>query len=266
VLAEQHLALTETFHHPDGEYTDSDFIGKVFPNCVGKDVIERCSQAVKEMTRCAFGPDVALPEVRIDGHLDVTFPYILSHIEYIIGELLRNSMHAVTERHREKVRRRNSTAAAGNSDTPPPIEVIICESDQHVTIRVSDQGGGIPREVMPHLWSFTKGAATDYILANLKQVPAMAATMQELQVGSHGLADQATSRTAHGNSLATLTSRSPHLRLGMGLPLSRVYAEYWAGSLTLHNLVGHGVDVFLQISKLGNKPEQLPTRASIDAV
>lgn len=68
------------------------------------------------------------------------------------------------------------------------------------------------------------------------------------------------------NSLSSLTSRPPNLRLGMGLPLSRVYAEYWAGSLHVHSLEGYGVDAFLQISRLGNKNEQLTTRASMDAV
>ena len=48
--------------------------------------------------------------------------------------------------------------------------------------------------------------------------------------------------------------------------MSRIYAEYWAGSLELHNLEGYGVDTFLQLSKLGNKNEQLITRASMDAV
>jgi len=68
------------------------------------------------------------------------------------------------------------------------------------------------------------------------------------------------------SSLSSLTSRPPNLRLGMGLPMSRVYAEYWAGSLELHSLEGYGCDAFLQISKLGNKNEQLSTRASMDAV
>jgi hypothetical protein len=45
-----------------------------------------------------------------------------------------------------------------------------------------------------------------------------------------------------------------------------VYAEYWAGSLSVHSLEGYGVDAFLQISKLGNKNEQLATRASMDAI
>ena len=44
------------------------------------------------------------------------------------------------------------------------------------------------------------------------------------------------------------------------------YTRYWAGSLEIHSLDGYGVDAFLQISKLGNKNEQLSTRASMDAV
>jgi hypothetical protein len=68
------------------------------------------------------------------------------------------------------------------------------------------------------------------------------------------------------SSLGSLTSRPPNLRLGIGLPMSRVYAEYWAGYLELHSLEGYGADAFLQISKLGNKSEQLTTRASLDAV
>jgi len=220
---------------------------------------------------------VALPEIRIDGHLDANFPYILSHLEYIIGELLRNSVQAVAEKHQR--RRKDQAAPAA---PPPPIEVTICESNQHVIIRISDQGGGIPRESLPYLWSFSKGPASGKILANLGRVPKMAATMQELQIEDedshghghgHGSRTAATARESGGeigrdlnSSLASLSSRPPNLRLGMGLPLSRVYAEYWAGSLALHSLEGYGVDAFLQISKLGNKNEQLTTRASMDAV
>ncbi|EGE04067.1 hypothetical protein TEQG_03099 [Trichophyton equinum CBS 127.97] len=64
----------------------------------------------------------------------------------------------------------------------------------------------------------------------------------------------------------SLSSRPPNLRLGMGLPMSRVYAEYWAGTLELHSLEGYGVDAFLQISRLGNQNEQVSKRAAIDAV
>jgi pyruvate dehydrogenase kinase 2/3/4 len=235
---------------------------------VAKDVVERCGAAIQEVAQRAFGPDVAMPKINIDGHLDASFPYILSHIEYIIGELLRNSVQAVVEKHEQ---RRDKDTHPDRA--PPPIEVTICESPQHVIIRVSDQGGGIPHDAMPYLWSFSKGPASSRILANLGQVPKMAATMQELQVEDKQDADMAQGEhqdsdpaLTHGNSLASLSSRPPNLRLGMGLPLSRVYAEYWAGSLTLHSLEGYGVDAFLQISKLGNKNEQLTTRATMDAV
>lgn len=96
----------------------------------------------------------------------------------------------------------------------------------------------------------------------------MAATMQELKPEVPGEASPGTSngKRLSDASLASLTSRPPNLRLGMGLPMSRVYAEYWAGNLEMHSLEGYGCDAFLQISKLGNKNEQLTTRASMDAV
>ncbi|KAE8150177.1 branched-chain alpha-ketoacid dehydrogenase [Aspergillus avenaceus] len=258
VIAEQHLALTETFNSPwhfpgshDRTDLNADFVGEVFLKCNAKEVIERCGKLAQDMTRQASGSD-QIPEISVQGHHDATFPYMLSHLEYIIGELLRNSIQAVSEKY------------TGLSEKPPPIEVLVCEAPQHVILRISDQGGGIPREVLPYLWSFNKGPHSKARLQNLEQVPAMAATMQELTVPRER--KRVDKETFRESSLDTLTSRPPNLRLGMGLPMSRVYAEYWAGSLELHSLEGYGVDAFLQISKLGNKNEQVTTRASIDAV
>ncbi|KAI1768699.1 alpha-ketoacid dehydrogenase kinase [Hypoxylon sp. FL1150] len=268
VIAEQHLALTETFHShwfsPGAKLSEGEFIGEVFIKCIAKDVIEHCAKAIQNLARSANPPDTKIPEIRVNGHLDASFPYILSHLEYIIGELLRNSVQAVIENHR---RSRDPTSE------PPPIDVTLCEAQQHVIIRISDQGGGIPHDVLPYLWSFGKGPLKKQRLANLGQVPLMAATLQELRVeDGRLLALQQNSEKGgagaggHDSSLSSLSTRPPNLRLGMGLPLSRVYAEYWAGSLELHSLEGYGVDAFLQISKLGNKNEQLATRAAMDAV
>ena len=222
---------------------------------MAKDVIDRCGKAVQALAQSTYGPGVQVPEIMVEGHLDASFPYILSHHEYIVGELLRNSVQAVIERQQKR----------GDQSPPPPIEVTICEAPQHVIIRTSDQGGGIPRDEVPYLWSFSKGSQSQARLENLGQVPKMAATMQELHV--HGELARADLKTpSYGTSLSTLSNRPPNLRLGMGQPLSRVYAEYWAGNLELHSLEGYGVDAFLQISKLGNKNEQLTTRASMEAV
>ncbi|KAJ0308332.1 hypothetical protein COL516b_003601 [Colletotrichum fioriniae] len=272
VIAEQHLALTETYHSPwfspGAKLSESEFIGEVFIKCIAKDVIERCTRAVQSLARSTYGHDVQVPEIKVEGHLESSFPYILSHLEYIIGELLRNSVQAVIERRQRNSKDNNNKTKNADDKPPPPIEVTICEAQQHVIIRISDQGGGIPREELPYLWSFSKGPQSQRRLENLGRVPKLAATMQELHVSDElGRADMKTPNShAHGNSLASMTSRPPDLRLGMGLPLSRVYAEYWAGSLELHSLEGYGVDAFLQISKLGNKNEQLTTRATMDAV
>ncbi|KAJ5223703.1 Pyruvate dehydrogenase kinase [Penicillium chermesinum] len=259
VIAEQHLALTETFnspwHFPDSqERTDmnSDFVGEVFLKCNAKEVVEHCGKVAQELMR-KTSQSAQIPAITVQGHLTATFPYILSHLEYIVGELMRNSVQAVMEKYKD------------STQPPPPIQVLICETPQHVIMRISDQGGGLPRELLPSLWSFSKGPRTQSRLENLEQVPAMAATMQELKVS-----ERTERKTDQGgyreSSLDTLTSRHPNLRLGMGLPMSRVYAEYWAGSLEMHSLEGYGVDAFLQISKLGNKNEQVTSRAAIDAV
>lgn len=272
MIAEQHLSLTETFDSdwfsPGAKLAEGDFIGEVFLKCVAKDVIERCGAAVQALARSANGPDVQIPEIRITGHLEASFPYILSHLEYIVGELLRNSVQAVIDHH-ARGGNRGRRNAVDPTAPPPPIEVTVCEAQKHVIIRVSDQGGGIPRDVLPYLWSFSKGPRSRQRLENLTQVPFMAATMQELRTndGRNPLpSSPMPAYPSYDDSLTPLSTRPPHLRLGMGLPLSRVYAEYWAGSLELHSLEGYGVDAFLQISKLGNKNEQLATRAAMDSL
>lgn len=257
VIAEQHLALTETFHAPwhfEGKRSqmapEDDFVGEIFLKCNAKEIIEKCARTASELAATAYGRDVQIPKIVLQGHLDTTFPYIPSHLEYIVGELLRNSIQAVVEQ-------------KGSTD-PTPIKVLVCEAAQHVIIRVSDQGGGIDRDILPYLWSFAKGPRRNKRLQNLGQVPRLAATMQEVQ--SPSALDQQGKGERYGDSLQTLSSRPPDLRLGMGLPMSRIFAEYWAGSLELHSLEGFGCDAFLQINRLGNRNEVLSTRATMDAV
>jgi pyruvate dehydrogenase kinase 2/3/4 len=248
VIAEQHLALTETFNSPwhvPQPSSENDFVGEVLLRCNAREVVERCGKIAQEICRPHEADGPAVPEIRVQGHTDATFPYVLSHLEYIIGELLRNSIQAVMEQYPDPKK------------PPPPIEVLICEAPQQVIIRISDRGGGISRDLLPYLWSFNKGPRSSTRLQNLSRVPELAATIHEVGKPQKRVRD---------SSLSTLASRPPDLKLGMGLPMSKVYAEYWAGGLELHSLEGYGVDAFLQISKIGNQNEQLTSRASIDAV
>ncbi|EWC45002.1 hypothetical protein DRE_06282 [Drechslerella stenobrocha 248] len=265
-IAEQHVALTDTYNSPfffphvpqngvSRDHTNgADFVGEVFLKCNAREVVEKCGKLCQYLSRQANGPDSPVPEIIIDGHPEATFPYIPSHLEYIIGELLRNSIQATIERH----------GGDGNSNLPP-INVLICQTAQYVIFRISDQGGGIPQDIFPHIWSFSKGPRRQKQLQNISLVPTMSATLQEL---FHTGAKEGTIENGkvRGTSLAPLSHRPPNLRLGLGLPLSRVYAEYWAGSLKLHSLASYGVDTILQINKLGNNLERLVERRNLDGI
>lgn len=249
VIAEQHLALTDTYNSPGHSphpSSENDFVGEVLLRCNAEEIVHGCGEFAQQVCRDS-NEGAVVPEINIRGHLSATFPYVLSHLEYIIGELLRNSIQAVTDHHKD------------SRQPPPPIEVLICEAPQQVVIRISDQGGGVPRDILPYLWSFNKGPRRRQRLESLGQVPALAANMKEVQISG------ASGTRSRDSSLSQLSIRHPKMRLGMGLPMSRVYAEFWAGGLEMHSLEGYGVDAFLQISKLGNQNEQLISRASIDA-
>jgi len=231
VIAEQHLSLTETFHSIEGAANDQ--VGEVLSNLNAKEAVDQCASAIRAFAKAAYG-DTKLPEVTIQGHLDATFTYIPSHLEYILGELLRNSFQAVCENRQEDT-------------TPPPIEVTICESVQNVIIRISDRGLGIPHDFLnKHLWSFGPGPRRDVRLDSLKKLKIVEDDTSTIAKPEH-----------YDLSLNSFTTRPSNLRLGIGLPMSKLYAEYWAGSLEIHSLEGYGVDAFLQLSKLGNQNEQL---------
>jgi len=83
------------------------------------------------------------PEVIMSGRLDLTFPYVPTHLHYIMLELLKNSMRATVEWH-------------GPDADFPPIKVIIADGsdNEDVVIKVSDEGGGIPRSNVKKIWSY----------------------------------------------------------------------------------------------------------------
>jgi pyruvate dehydrogenase kinase 2/3/4 len=55
------------------------------------------------------------PEVTIHGRTDLNFPYVPSHISYILLELLKNSMRATVETH--------------GVDKMPPIRIVFADGE-----------------------------------------------------------------------------------------------------------------------------------------
>jgi len=139
--------------------------------------------------------------------------------DYIMLELLKNSMRATVEFH-------------GVDEDYPPIKVVIADGDENedVVIKVSDEGGGISRSNMKKIWSYLFTTADPSI--------------QEGMVGGGNSVD-------HGID-------APLAGLGYGLPISRSYCRYFGGDLSIMSMEGYGTDAFVYLARLGNSREPLP--------
>ena len=56
----------------------------------------------------------------------------------------------------------------------------------------------------------------------------------------------------------THTHAHTHTGLGYGLPISRAYARYWGGDMSIMSMEGYGTDAFVHLSRLGIHDEPLP--------
>ncbi|KAK9478556.1 branched-chain alpha-ketoacid dehydrogenase [Lipomyces japonicus] len=238
VITEQHLTMTDAFLK-DKNFNSSDQIGHVFLQCHAKNVVDQCASLATRLSLSLHG-NIPLPEIIYEGDVNAKFPYIQSHLRYIIGEILRNTFEASAERFE------------ATGEIPSPVQVTISDSPDYVIFRFSDKAGGLPPEIVPYLWSFVNGPRTAIRHQNFSKVKGMEAIVDELEatLDSENFGE---GRQKHVSSLSSLTLRSPAIRLGIGLPMSRIYAEFSGGKLSVKSLEGYGCDVFLHICKLGNE-------------
>ena len=91
------------------------------------------------------------PPVQLICPPDLTFAYVPGHLSHIVFELLKNSLRAVVERLGAEYEDRVDSASGGGY---PPIKVIVVEGSEDITIKISDEGGGIPRSAIPLIWTY----------------------------------------------------------------------------------------------------------------
>jgi signal transduction histidine kinase len=75
---------------------------------------------------------------------------MLTRRSHICFELLKNSLRAVVERY-----------GVDNEDAFPPIKVVVVEGSEDITIKISDEGGGIPRSAIPLIWTYLYTTMSD---------------------------------------------------------------------------------------------------------
>lgn len=158
MLAEQHIALSEAlddpFHFfndsasapPDKHENDGEHVGIIYTSLKVSSAVEKSirllTRIFEEEIRAGIrkGDAAVLPKIVVDGALEARFAYIPEHLEYIMFELLKNSMLAVM---RQPL----------SSRDPVCIRVTIVEGppDEDLIIRISDCGGGLPSTVLPKM-------------------------------------------------------------------------------------------------------------------
>ncbi|XP_031285786.1 pyruvate dehydrogenase (acetyl-transferring) kinase, mitochondrial [Pistacia vera] len=188
------------------------------PHCVGyintkmspMKVARNASEDARFICLREYG---SAPEVNIYGDPDFTFPYVPSHLHLMVFELVKNSLRAVQERNMDSDR------------VAPPVRIIVADGLEDVTIKVSDEGGGIARSGLPKIFTYLYSTAKNPLDENLDIDSTDAVTMAGY---------------------------------GYGLPISRLYARYFGGDLQIISMEGYGTDAYLHLSRLGDSQEPLP--------
>ncbi|XP_063791258.1 branched-chain alpha-ketoacid dehydrogenase kinase isoform X1 [Pseudophryne corroboree] len=208
MLATHHLFLHEE---------KPDFVGIICTRLSPKKVIEVWVDFARRLCEIKYGN---APRVRINGHVAARFPFIPMPLDYILPELLKNSMRATMESHIE------------SPYNVPDISVTIANNDIDLIIRISDRGGGIPHDCLERVMDYhfttvesnTQDSNINPVFGNMMD-----------------MVNSSPTETMHG--------------FGFGLPTSRAYAEYLGGSLSIQSLQGIGTDVYLRVKHIDGKEE-----------
>ena len=174
--------LMEHHLHSQEEYSQQGWAGIIKENFCPSEVIQA---AIDDATQLCVDDLGDAPPVRVKLPAGgATLTHVPSHIHYILTELLKNAMRAVTSRH----------LATG---TLPDIAVTVAFGADDTCIRISDEGGGIPMDAMDQIWNYAYTTAPTPLAVMLddREYPP-----QQLR-------------------------QSALAGYGMGLPLSRLYAQ-----------------------------------------
>eukprot|EP00929_Paragymnodinium_shiwhaense_P103877 TRINITY_DN67711_c0_g1_i1.p1 TRINITY_DN67711_c0_g1~~TRINITY_DN67711_c0_g1_i1.p1 ORF type:complete len:481 (+),score=115.42 TRINITY_DN67711_c0_g1_i1:62-1504(+) len=255
MLMSHYLQLSRLPSEPCTRQLDYDpdcnpYRSSIDPQCNAPRIANHAANLVQKMCRMRYGVS---PRIDVVNRGAATFAFVPRYLLYILSELLKNSVRAVVETHCPEA----LSFEAGVTISPhkqqeleakmPPV-VLLVTGDEHIcTVRLSDEGGGIPIAHLSHVWSYLYSTA-EQVHAPVSRVAIdEPADLQFLQ------------RSSPGDTNQDILMGSPLAGLGCGLPLSRLYAEYLGGSIELQTLPQFGTDVFVYLNKLEKVSETLQT-------
>ncbi|KAK6360360.1 hypothetical protein TWF730_006504 [Orbilia blumenaviensis] len=205
MLIGQHVALNE-------QPRELDHVGIICTKTNVKELAEEAISNARFTCESYYGLYSA-PQVQLVCKDDLNFMYVPGHLSHMLFETLKNSLRAVVETHGQ------------DSDDFPAVKLIVAEGKEDITIKISDEGGGIPRSAIPLVWT--------YMYTTVDKTPDIDPDFDKTDF------------------------QAPLAGFGYGLPISRLYARYFGGDLKLISMEGYGTDVYLHLNRLSTSSEPL---------
>ncbi|ROW12926.1 hypothetical protein VPNG_04643 [Cytospora leucostoma] len=207
MLIGQHIALTDQSH-----YADPHYVGIICTRSNVRDLAQEAIENARFVCEDHYGLFEA-PKIQLVCNPDLEFMYVPGHLSHMLFETLKNSLRAVVETHGQ------------DKQEFPVTKVIVAEGKEDITIKISDEGGGIPRSAIPLVWT--------YMYTTVDRTPNLDPDFDKSDF------------------------KAPMAGFGYGLPISRLYARYFGGDLKLISMEGYGTDVYLHLNRLSSSSEPL---------
>lgn len=183
MLIGQHIALTDQRASSDPTY-----VGIICTKTNVHDLAQEAIENARFVCEDHYGLFDA-PKVRLVCDPNLNFMYVPGHLSHMLFETLKNSLRAVVETH------------GSEKEDFPVTDVIVSEGREDITIKISDEGGGIPRSTIPLVWT--------YMYTTVDQTPNLDPDFNKSDF------------------------KAPMAGFGYGLPISRLYARYFGGDLKM---------------------------------
>jgi pyruvate dehydrogenase kinase 2/3/4 len=210
MLIGQHIAITD-------EPKRENYVGVICTKTNVKEVARDAIDNARFICEEYYGLFEA-PEVELYCPDECTFMYVPGHLMHMLFETLKNSLRATVETQMKRNRESANPITDIEDLKFPPVKLIVAQGKEDITIKISDEGGGIARSAVPLVWT--------YLYTTMEETPDLDASYNKSDF------------------------RAPMAGLGYGLALSRLYARYFGGDLRLTSMEGYGTDVYLHLNRL----------------
>jgi len=134
-------------HHRELREDRKNYIGAICMSFSPNDFIQSTANNLRKVFESIYGN---APDVTIDGHRHCTFPYLITAIQYIVPEILKNAFKATIEHHQKKL-----------SKEMPPVNVTISVNTNDLILRITDRGGGMPKSLLKKIFDYHFSFSTD---------------------------------------------------------------------------------------------------------